>query len=186
MAMRWALAVPQPPPLMVKVVADRIARDGVKKLAYIGYSEAWGDFVYNGAKAAEKAGGLQVVTNERYARTDTTRHRASAEDRRRAARGRARRRFGNAGRAAAARARRARLQGQALRHAGDRERRFHPRRRQGGRGHSGLRRPRHRRRPIARRPLRQEDLARLPRGASEGERRRQRPTASRPTRSTPG
>ena len=35
----------------------------------------------------------------------------------------------------------------------------------------GLRRPRHRRRSIARRPLRQEDLARLPRGASEGERR---------------
>ncbi len=69
---RWALAVPQPPPLMVKVVADRIVRDGVKKLAYIGYSEAWGDFVYNGAKAAEKEGGLQVVTNERYARTDTT------------------------------------------------------------------------------------------------------------------
>ena len=65
----WALGVTQPPPLMVKVVADRIAKDGVKKLAYIGYSEAWRDFVYNGAKAAEKADGLQVVTNERYART---------------------------------------------------------------------------------------------------------------------
>lgn len=69
---RWTLAVTQPPPLMVKVVTDRIAQDGVKKLAYIGYSEAWGDFVYNGAKAAEKDGGLQVITNERYARTDTT------------------------------------------------------------------------------------------------------------------
>jgi branched-chain amino acid transport system substrate-binding protein len=69
---RWTLAVTQPPPLMVKVVTDRIAQDGVKRLAYIGYSEAWGDFVYNGAKAAEKEGGLQVITNERYARTDTT------------------------------------------------------------------------------------------------------------------
>ena len=69
---RWTLAVTQPPPLMVKVVTDRIAQDGVKKLAYIGYSEAWGDFVYNGAKAAEKENGLQVITNERYARTDTT------------------------------------------------------------------------------------------------------------------
>ncbi len=68
----WALTVPQPPPLMVKVVADRIARDGVKRLAYIGYSEAWGDFVYNGAKAAEKPDGLQLVAAERYARTDTT------------------------------------------------------------------------------------------------------------------
>jgi branched-chain amino acid transport system substrate-binding protein len=68
----WALGVTQPPPLMVKVVADRISKDGVKKLAYIGYSEAWGDFVYNGAKADEKADGFQVVTNERYARTDSS------------------------------------------------------------------------------------------------------------------
>jgi branched-chain amino acid transport system substrate-binding protein len=69
---RWTLAVTQPPPLMIKAVTDRITRDGVKKLAYIGYSEAWGDFVYNGAKAAETPGGLEVITNERYARTDTT------------------------------------------------------------------------------------------------------------------
>jgi branched-chain amino acid transport system substrate-binding protein len=69
---RWALAVTQPPPLMVKIVTDRIQREGVKRLAYIGYSEAWGDFVYNGAKAAEKAGGPKVVTDERYARTDTS------------------------------------------------------------------------------------------------------------------
>ena len=68
----WALGVTQPPPLMVKAVAARIVRDGVKRLAYIGYSEAWGDYVYNGAKAVEKPDGLQVVTNERYARTDTS------------------------------------------------------------------------------------------------------------------
>ncbi len=68
----WSLNVTQPPQLMVKVVADRIVRDGVKRLAYIGYSEAWGDFVYQGAKANEKPDGLQVVTNERYARTDTS------------------------------------------------------------------------------------------------------------------
>lgn len=68
----WALTVPQPPNLMIKVVADRIAHDGVKRLGYIGYSEAWGDLVYNGAKAAEGADGFQVVSNERYARTDTS------------------------------------------------------------------------------------------------------------------
>ena len=69
---RWALAVPQPPPLMVKVVADRIVRDGVKNLGFIGFNDAWGDFVYNGALSAEKSGALKVVTNERYARTDTS------------------------------------------------------------------------------------------------------------------
>lgn len=69
---RWSIAVPQPPPLMVKVVTDRIVRDGVKNLAFIGFSDAWGDFVYNGAMAAEKAGSLKVIANERYARTDSS------------------------------------------------------------------------------------------------------------------
>jgi branched-chain amino acid transport system substrate-binding protein len=68
----WALTVPQPPTLMVKVVADRIARDGVKRLAFLGYSDAWGDLVYNGSKAAEKTDGLHLVAAERYARTDTS------------------------------------------------------------------------------------------------------------------
>ena len=69
---QWAIAIPQPAPLLVKVVADRMKRDGVKKVAYIGFSDAWGDLVYNGAKAAEARGDIQVVTNERYARTDTS------------------------------------------------------------------------------------------------------------------
>ena len=69
---RWALCVPQPPSLMIKIVTDRIKRDGVKTIGFIGYSDAWGDFVYKGAKAAEAAGDLTVVANERYARTDTS------------------------------------------------------------------------------------------------------------------
>ena len=35
-------------------------------------SDAWGDLVYNGAKAAEAAGDIKIQTNERYARTDTS------------------------------------------------------------------------------------------------------------------
>ena len=38
---RWAICIPQPPSLMVKVVVDRAQRVGVKKMAYIGYSDAW-------------------------------------------------------------------------------------------------------------------------------------------------
>jgi len=71
-ANQWAIAIPQPAPLLVKVVADRMKRDGVKKVGYIGFSDAWGDLVYNGAKAAEGRGDIEVVTNERYARTDTS------------------------------------------------------------------------------------------------------------------
>lgn len=69
---KWTVAVPQPPSLMVKVVTDRMHRDGVKNTGYIGFSDAWGDFVYAGAKAAEEAGHFKVISNERYSRTDTS------------------------------------------------------------------------------------------------------------------
>jgi len=69
---RWAICIPQPPNLMVKVVIDRMQRDGVKKAAYIGYSDAWGDLVYNGALKPAEADGIKILTNERYARTDTS------------------------------------------------------------------------------------------------------------------
>jgi branched-chain amino acid transport system substrate-binding protein len=67
----WGIAMPQVP-FMVKVIADRMKRDGVKTAGYIGFSDSWGDLVYNGGKASEKEGGPVITTNERYARTDTT------------------------------------------------------------------------------------------------------------------
>ncbi|MFO1082417.1 MAG: ABC transporter substrate-binding protein [Reyranellaceae bacterium] len=69
---RWAVAIPQPPGLMVKVVVDRMKRDGIKNFAYIGFSDAWGDLVYNGAQKPAETDGLKILTNERYARTDTS------------------------------------------------------------------------------------------------------------------
>ncbi|WP_407165180.1 ABC transporter substrate-binding protein [Bradyrhizobium sp. ORS 111] len=69
---QWGVSVPQPASLLVKVVADRMKRDGMKNIGYIGFSDAWGDLVYSGAKASEAADGLKVLTNERYARVDTS------------------------------------------------------------------------------------------------------------------
>ncbi len=69
---RWGLCIPQPPGLMVKVVVDRMKRDGMKNFAYIGFVDAWGDLVYNGAQKPAEADGLKILTNERYARTDTS------------------------------------------------------------------------------------------------------------------
>jgi branched-chain amino acid transport system substrate-binding protein len=68
----WGICVTQTPSLMVGVIADRMKREGIKSVGVIGFSDAWGDLVYNGAVAAEKEGGPKVVSNERYARTDTT------------------------------------------------------------------------------------------------------------------
>lgn len=69
---QWAVTIPQSAPLLVKAVADRMKRDGIKKIGYIGFSDAWGDLVYNGAKAAESRGDFEILSNERYARTDTS------------------------------------------------------------------------------------------------------------------
>ncbi len=69
---RWAICVPQPAPLMIKAVTDRMVRDGTKTIGYIGFSDAWGDLVYNGASAAETKGEIKLTTNERYTRTDTS------------------------------------------------------------------------------------------------------------------
>jgi branched-chain amino acid transport system substrate-binding protein len=68
----WAICVIQPPPLIVKTIADRMAKDGAKNVAFIGFSDPWGDLVYNGAKAQESNNGLKIITNERYGRSDTT------------------------------------------------------------------------------------------------------------------
>src|SRR5258707_13303038 len=62
---QWVVSVPQPASLLVKIVADRMKRDGMKNIGYIGFTDAWGDLVYNGAKAAEAAGDIKIQTNER-------------------------------------------------------------------------------------------------------------------------
>lgn len=69
---RWVICVPQPPPLMIKAVTDRMQRDGSKTIGFIGFSDAWGDLVYGGAKAAQDAGQITITTDQRYTRTDSS------------------------------------------------------------------------------------------------------------------
>jgi branched-chain amino acid transport system substrate-binding protein len=68
----WGISVVQPPPFMISVVVDRMVRDGIKTVGFIGFSDAWGDLVYHGLKAARDAGKIKIVAAERYARTDTS------------------------------------------------------------------------------------------------------------------
>src|SRR5215813_5356499 len=69
---QWMISIPQPVPLMVAAVVERMKRDNVKRSAYIGYSDSWGDLVYDGVMKSAPAQGIEVVTNERYARADTS------------------------------------------------------------------------------------------------------------------
>jgi branched-chain amino acid transport system substrate-binding protein len=68
----WMVSIPQPPPMMVEAVVNRMKTAGVKTVGYIGYNDAWGDLVYNALKKVADPAGMQVVANERYARADTS------------------------------------------------------------------------------------------------------------------
>src|SRR5215471_3445768 len=68
----WAVSVPQPPSLMVGVVVEQMHKMGVKNVGFIGFSDAWGDLVYNNVKATGEPLGMTVQTTERYARADTS------------------------------------------------------------------------------------------------------------------
>lgn len=66
----WAVTTAQPVSLMISAVVGAMKQAGVKSVGYIGFSDAWGDLVYNGLQA--EADGLKVLGNERYARTDVS------------------------------------------------------------------------------------------------------------------
>ncbi len=66
----WTITVAQPPQLMIDAVVERMKANGVKTVGFIGFSDAWGDLVYNALVKAAEPAGIKVVTNERYARAD--------------------------------------------------------------------------------------------------------------------
>lgn len=67
----WAVTTAQPAPLMVQTMVDHMKRAGVKTVGYIGFSDSWGDMAY-GALQKSAEPGIAVVTNERYARADSS------------------------------------------------------------------------------------------------------------------
>lgn len=68
----WAFIVPQQTELMMGAVADHMKKKGVKTVGFIGYSDGWGDLMYKATEHHAAAHGYKVVTNERYARADTS------------------------------------------------------------------------------------------------------------------
>ncbi len=68
----WVMTVAQPTQLMIDAVVERMKRNGVKSVGYIGFSDAWGDLVYAALMKAAPAAGITVLGNERYARADAS------------------------------------------------------------------------------------------------------------------
>lgn len=68
----YTFSAVQPVSLMVNAVVGDMVKRGVKTLAYIGFADGFGDQVYEATQAAANKAGIEVVGNERYARTDTS------------------------------------------------------------------------------------------------------------------
>ncbi len=60
------------PSSMIDAVVERMKKDGVKTVGYIGFSDAWGDLVYNALMKSAPEAGIKVLGNERYARADAS------------------------------------------------------------------------------------------------------------------
>jgi branched-chain amino acid transport system substrate-binding protein len=70
--LHWSFIVPQSTELMIGAIAGQMKARGVKTVGYIGFSDTWGDLVYKALEAHAAASGYAIVTNERYARADTS------------------------------------------------------------------------------------------------------------------
>ncbi len=62
----------QPLSLMVDAVFRYMQQGGVRDIGYIGFSDGWGDQVLGATRQAAQSDGIKILTDERYARTDTT------------------------------------------------------------------------------------------------------------------
>lgn len=68
----WVVQIPQPAPILVKAIVDHMRMSGVKSVAFLGFSDAFGDLMYNSLVNNAKDVGIQVIANERYGRADTS------------------------------------------------------------------------------------------------------------------
>src|ERR1044072_295749 len=69
---KWPVAMPQPIPIMGKVLYEHMKAHGIKSVGYIGYSDSYGDLWVNDFKAQAVPMGLTMATEERLARPDTS------------------------------------------------------------------------------------------------------------------
>jgi branched-chain amino acid transport system substrate-binding protein len=70
--MKWSVAMPQPIPIVGKVMYDHMKKNNIKTVGYIGYSDSYGDLWINDLKNQAVPMGMSIVAEERFARTDTS------------------------------------------------------------------------------------------------------------------
>jgi branched-chain amino acid transport system substrate-binding protein len=69
---KWSVSMPQPIPIMGKVLYEHMKAHAIKTVGFIGYSDSYGDLWANDFKAQGVPMGLSLASEERFARTDTS------------------------------------------------------------------------------------------------------------------
>jgi branched-chain amino acid transport system substrate-binding protein len=69
---KWSVVMPQPVPIMGKVLYEHMKAHNIKTVGYIGYSDSYGDLWFNDLKAQGVPMGITIVDEERFARPDTS------------------------------------------------------------------------------------------------------------------
>jgi branched-chain amino acid transport system substrate-binding protein len=69
---KWSVVMPQPVPIMGKVLYEHMKAHNIKTVGYIGYSDSYGDLWFNDFKTQGVPMGMTLVDEERFARPDTS------------------------------------------------------------------------------------------------------------------
>ena len=69
---KWSVVMPQPIPIMGKVIYAHMKAHNVKTVGYIGYSDSYGDLWFKDFEKQAEPLGLKLVDEERFARPDTS------------------------------------------------------------------------------------------------------------------
>src|SRR6201991_1350123 len=69
---KWSVDMPQPVPIMGKVLYEHMKAHNIKTVCYIGYSDSYGDLWFNDFKNQGVPMGMTVADEERFARPDTS------------------------------------------------------------------------------------------------------------------
>ena len=68
---RWVFKTPQNDIMMSMAIANHMAKSGVKTVAFIGFSDAYGEGWFQEFSKSAALKNIQITVNERYARSDT-------------------------------------------------------------------------------------------------------------------
>jgi branched-chain amino acid transport system substrate-binding protein len=69
---KWSVSMPQPIPIMGKVLYEHMKAHNIKTVGYIGYSDSYGDLWFNDFKMQGVPMGMTLADEERFARPDTS------------------------------------------------------------------------------------------------------------------